>query len=418
MWDGDIREQRAGEQGSEVPGRRVRAAHPTAAPRPTLILPAIGGSPAATRRAASDKRKLSAAPATDPCTTPPTAMVTIHEAPGDEQPTDASRDTVVFPETRIARRATTARPVRAEDTALVERATLLLSVVDAVPANPRELVSAVTGDTEPVTIIPRTVELPAVWTPSFAPKRRKRSVRSSILIWGLACVVVLAVVSAATPLAGRVFSQPFVPSAARIAVNPSAVPSGPWSSVSGAVQSLGVGGGAGPGVKAPGTAGIPVKTPPKTTNPPKPANPPSTGISPAPVSPWPPANAYMYVPGHPAFGVQPNGYYSWAFGQCTWWAQWERRDENLTHMGNAMYWASGAAARGYRVGSTPVAGATVVLQPGVEGASGAGHVAHVVAVYPDGWFLVSEMNFYWNGGGWGRVDYRFAHTGWGVQFIY
>ena len=63
-------------------------------------------------------------------------------------------------------------------------------------------------------------------------------------------------------------------------------------------------------------------------------------------------------------------------------------------------------------------GATVVFQPGVEGAGGAGHVAHVEAVYPGGWFLISEMNFYWNGGGWGRVDYRFAYARSGVSFIY
>jgi hypothetical protein len=45
-------------------------------------------------------------------------------------------------------------------------------------------------------------------------------------------------------------------------------------------------------------------------------------------------------------------------------------------------------------------------------------VAHVEAVYPGGWFLVSEMNFYVNGGGWARVDYRFAHVGGGVVFIF
>jgi hypothetical protein len=32
--------------------------------------------------------------------------------------------------------------------------------------------------------------------------------------------------------------------------------------------------------------------------------------------------------------------------------------------------------------------------------------------------MISEMNFYWNGGGWGKVDYRFVHEGWGVAFIY
>ncbi|MGH2514437.1 MAG: CHAP domain-containing protein, partial [Ktedonobacterales bacterium] len=304
--------------------------------------------------------------------------------------------------------------------------------VDAVPANPRELTSAATGDTAPVTVILRTVELPAVWSASIAPRPRRRGVRSTLLIWALACAAVLAVISAATPLTMRLFAQPFVPSAARMALNLGAAPSGPWASVSGAVQTLGVGGGAGPGVTAPGTAGLPVQRVVKAI-PTHAPSPPSTsssssssgssgssssGISPAPVSPWPPADPYMFVPGHGSFAMQSNGYYSWAFGQCTWWAQWERRDENLTYMGNAMYWASSAAARGYRVGGTPAAGATVVFQPGVQGAGGAGHVAHVVAVYPGGWFLVSEMNFYWNGGGWGRVDYRFAHTGWGVQFIY
>ena len=126
------------------------------------------------------------------------------------------------------------------------------------------------------------------------------------------------------------------------------------------------------------------------------------------------------VPGHPAFKVNrpADGYYWWAFGQCTWWAQNTRRDENLSYIGDAKYWAAGAAARGYRVGTQPAVNATVMFRPGVEGAGGAGHVAHVEAVYPGGWFLISEMNFYWNGGGWGRVDYRFAHSGPGVYFIY
>jgi len=31
---------------------------------------------------------------------------------------------------------------------------------------------------------------------------------------------------------------------------------------------------------------------------------------------------------------------------------------------------------------------------------------------------LSEMNFHWNGGGWDRVDYRYAHVGTGVSFIY
>ena len=84
----------------------------------------------------------------------------------------------------------------------------------------------------------------------------------------------------------------------------------------------------------------------------------------------------------------------------------------------ATQWPAEARAHGLAVGSTPVAGATVVFQPGVEGAGGGGHAAHVEWVIGNGWFVISEMNFYWNGGGWGRVDYRYAHTGGGVSFIY
>ena len=87
-------------------------------------------------------------------------------------------------------------------------------------------------------------------------------------------------------------------------------------------------------------------------------------------------------------------------------------------MGNAWNWANAARARGYLVTSYPVANATMVFAPGVQGASGLGHVAHVEVVLTGGWVIVSEMNFYWNGGGWGRVDYRYAQAGPGVWFIH
>jgi surface antigen len=107
-----------------------------------------------------------------------------------------------------------------------------------------------------------------------------------------------------------------------------------------------------------------------------------------------------------------------AFGQCTWWAQQTRMSENLRGLGNARYWAGNAPARGLRVGYAPVVGATVVFQPWVQGAGKDGHVAHVLALYPGGWFLISEMNAYGNGGGWGRVSFRYVHAGPGVAFIY
>jgi len=107
---------------------------------------------------------------------------------------------------------------------------------------------------------------------------------------------------------------------------------------------------------------------------------------------------------------------SYPFGQCTWYAAYAAVD-NVSFLGDARYWTASARVRGLRISLTPVAGSTAVFQPGVQGASWLGHVAHVVAVYPNGWFLVSEMNFYWNGGGFGVVSYRYAHAGAGVAFI-
>jgi surface antigen len=109
--------------------------------------------------------------------------------------------------------------------------------------------------------------------------------------------------------------------------------------------------------------------------------------------------------------------WAYSFGQCTWWVRYKRRDENLTWMGDAWNWANSARARGLTV-TTAAINATVVFAPYVQGAGGLGHVAHVEQVLSDGWVLVSEMNFAWNGGGEGRVSYRFIHVGEGVWFIH
>ena len=345
------------------------------------------------------------------------------------------------------RRRSTARPVRPEDTAVVARQTLILSALEIVREDAEVVTAEVTAEVTtqvpairepgemvivdadplaphpPVTLVPAGELAP---TPLWLQPRRQqpRSLVAGFVTCLITLGLILGVLGAVSPL-GNVMAQggisPFGLLAAQNASNTATdAPAGPWATQSGAY--LGLGGGAGPGVKAPGSAGLPSgkssgDSGPKTNSAPPQSN---NGISPPPVRPWPPRWAYMYVPGHPAFGVSrpANGYYWWAFGQCTWWAQYKRQDENLRHMGNARYWAGSAAARGYRVGRTPVKGATVVFQPGVEGAGGAGHVAHVEAVYPGGWFLVSEMNFFWNGGGWGRVDYRFAYARSGVSFIY
>jgi surface antigen len=85
------------------------------------------------------------------------------------------------------------------------------------------------------------------------------------------------------------------------------------------------------------------------------------------------------------------------YGQCTYYVASKR---GVTWAGDAWTWWYGA--RGIRPeGHAPVAGAIVVFDTGW-----AGHVALIKHVNPDGSYIISEMNYYGNGGGWGRVDQR------------
>jgi len=138
----------------------------------------------------------------------------------------------------------------------------------------------------------------------------------------------------------------------------------------------------------------------------------SGGAAPTGISQW------GRPPGYSAWTMRDfaGDRYSSVFGVCTWYAWYRRQDRGF--LSNAASWASTARARGIPTGSAPAAGATAVFAPGVQGAGGGGHVAHVERVLGGGWFLVSEMNFYFNGGGWGRVSYRYAHSGSGVSFVY
>lgn len=152
------------------------------------------------------------------------------------------------------------------------------------------------------------------------------------------------------------------------------------------------------------------------------------GPPPAPPAPAPPTyqqpsggyNAWGPVPGHPGYAASDFAGDPWSqyFGVCTWYAWSRAQSEPLMRLGGAAQWAWNAGHYGLRTGSSPAVGATAVFQPGVEGAGGGGHVAHVEAVLGGGWFIVSEMNFGLNGGGWGRVDWRYAYTAPGVSFIY
>ena len=132
----------------------------------------------------------------------------------------------------------------------------------------------------------------------------------------------------------------------------------------------------------------------------------------APATPAAPAAA----PAGPVLAPAGNSA-GYAFGYCTWWVSHKRF---IPWHGLAYQWWSLARAYGFAEGSTPRVGAVMVMAAGVAGASASsGHVAYVEAVNPDGSFLISEMNWYGAGGGWGKVDYRTITSMWGILgFIY
>lgn len=167
-------------------------------------------------------------------------------------------------------------------------------------------------------------------------------------------------------------------------------------------------------------------TPPKPTNPPPPVSAPpasvpvasgsvrgvttnqpcqSTTYFVANINEWavpPGCFGAIYTPSVAAYGARPD------YGYCNWWPE----ALNPTHPDIL----SGGE---YTRSSVPVPGAVVWEAPGTQGASAGGHYAQVVAVAPGGyWVLITEMNFYWRGGGYGKVDYRYIHVGAGVTFIY
>ena len=110
-----------------------------------------------------------------------------------------------------------------------------------------------------------------------------------------------------------------------------------------------------------------------------------------------------------------------AFGQCTYWAN--MRYHALTGywvswLGNAYQWAYGAGAAGWVVSGTPRVPSIIVLQPGVQGAGGYGHVAVVERINSDGSVYASNFNWYAGGGGWDTLSYWTFHPGPGVSFVW
>lgn len=111
--------------------------------------------------------------------------------------------------------------------------------------------------------------------------------------------------------------------------------------------------------------------------------------------------------GNPLYTVQAGNRYT--YGTCTWYAYNRRAQIGRpigSFWGNASSWAYAAAAAGYGV-SRGNPGVGDVMQNG----GGYGHVAVVETVNPDGSIVVSEMNYYGNGGGWNRISYRSLDAG-------
>ena len=128
--------------------------------------------------------------------------------------------------------------------------------------------------------------------------------------------------------------------------------------------------------------------------------------------------SYMFVPNISQWTVPPGCYaniytpnpanftYVIGFGYCNWWV----REQHLN--------VPDVTAGNYPRSSTPKAGEAVWFDPDVQGASSDGHWAQLVAISPGGyWLLISEMNFSWRGGGFGKVDYRYIHVGSGILFV-
>ncbi len=108
------------------------------------------------------------------------------------------------------------------------------------------------------------------------------------------------------------------------------------------------------------------------------------------------------------------------FGQCTWWA--DQRYYQLHHAfvpwqnnANAWQWTMRASQAGWSVSSAPQAGDIMVLQPGVQGAGGLGHVGVIEQVLSGGRFVASSMNWGANRGGVSRFQFT---AGAGVAFLH
>lgn len=110
---------------------------------------------------------------------------------------------------------------------------------------------------------------------------------------------------------------------------------------------------------------------------------------------------------NPMYTAQAGNRYT--YGTCTWYAYNRRAQIGRpigSFWGNASSWSYAASAAGYGV-SRGNPGVGDIMQNG----GGYGHVAVVEELHADGSIVVSEMNYYGNGGGWNRISYRSLDAG-------
>ena len=110
---------------------------------------------------------------------------------------------------------------------------------------------------------------------------------------------------------------------------------------------------------------------------------------------------------------------AFAYGQCTWWADERYRELHGAYVpwrtnANASQWVNRAQEANWRVSARPVQGAIIVLQPGVQGAWGAGHVGVVEKVLDNSHVVASNMN--WGSAHGQVIDVQFS-SGPGVSFL-
>lgn len=114
----------------------------------------------------------------------------------------------------------------------------------------------------------------------------------------------------------------------------------------------------------------------------------------------------------------------WPVGQCTYWSNLRYQQLSgywVPWNGNADQWVEGARLAHWNISSQPHVPSIMVLMPGVQGASGYGHVAVVENIVPNSsptTVETSNMNWYSNGGGFNRESNVDFTVGPGTYFVW